>query len=166
MKIKLSEGKVTIIFCHGDAWYSKIIEEVDHGYWTHVAGIMFNSILESQGTCDKIDRYPGVWLHNPNKYINDNITAKFIDVELEDIEAAEDKARELIGCPYSFHGCIEAGLMELFNLQPPIDGEKTVMCAELWDTILKSGRPKNITLPPYKPDFVAPMRLYNSIIGK
>lgn len=156
-------GKLTLIFCIGDAWYSKVIQATEHGTYTHVAGLILGSTLEAQGVRDKEDRYPGVWLHAPDKY-KDGQGCRFVTVEVQDIEAAEAKARELIGAPYSFHGCIEAGLEMLFDLEPPVDGETALMCSETWDRILAAGGPVGFTLPDFKPDFVAPQRLYDAVI--
>jgi hypothetical protein len=157
------EGTITLIFCHGNAWYSKIIQQVEHGYWTHVAGILLDSTLEAQGIKDPGDRYGGFWAHDIDKY-KDGINCKFVNVEVYDIEAAKRKARYLLGCPYSFHDCVEEGISELFDLELPVDGELTVMCAEAWDIILRAAVPKYKILPKYKPDFVGPMRLYNALI--
>ena len=52
----------------------------------------------------------------------------------------------------------------MFNLELPVDGELTVMCAEAWDFILRDAILKYKILPKYKPDFVGPMRLYNALI--
>ena len=155
--------KITLIFCEGNAWYSNIIKYAENGKYTHVAGCILGSTLEAQGVCDAIDRYPGVWLHDTNKYI-DGQNCKFVTVQINDLVATEAKARELLGCPYSFHGCIEAGLEMMFNLQAPVDGERTVMCSETWDIILKAGGPVGFELPDFKPDFVAPQRLFDAVI--
>ena len=155
--------KITLIFCEGNAWYSDIIKYVEHGKYTHVAGIILNSTLEAQGVCDDIDRYPGFWCHSPQKYI-DGVNCKFVTVGIKNLFAAEEKARRLIGCPYSFHGDVEAGLEMMFNLQPPVDGDLTVMCSEAWDIILKAGIPVGFSLPNFKPDFVAPQRLYDAVV--
>lgn len=158
------EGTITLIFVHGQAWYSKIIEHVEHGYWSHTAGILLDSVLEAEGVREPGDRYPGFWAHDINKYKNDNINCKFIDVQVLDIEAAKKEARKLLGCPYSFHDCLEEALQQEFHLELPVDGETTVMCAEAWDFILRKGIPKYKILPKFKPDFVSPMRLYNAVI--
>jgi hypothetical protein len=156
-------GELTYIFVEGDAWYSKLIKEVEHGQYTHVAGLILGSTLEAQGVCDEQDRYPGVWLHSPTKYV-DGVNCKFVTVKINDMNAAEEKARELLGCLYSFHGCIETGIESLFNLPLPSDGEKTVMCSEAWTRITQAGGPIGFTLPEFKADFVAPQRFYDSVI--
>jgi hypothetical protein len=154
---------ITLIFCEGGAWYSNIIKKVEHGRFTHAAGLILNSTLEAQGICDRGDRYPGVWLHSPKKYV-DGQECEFVTVRMNDIAAAEEKARELIGTLYSFHGCLEAGMEMLFDVQPPSDGETTVMCSETWARILAAGGPVGFTLPEFQPDFVAPQRLYDAVI--
>jgi hypothetical protein len=154
---------ITLIFCEGQAWYSDVIKLVEHGKYTHVAGLILGSTLEAQGVCDDIDRYPATWLHAPDKYV-DGVNCKFVTVRVENLAAAEAKARELIGCPYSFHGCVESGMEMLFDIQPPVDGELTVMCSEAWDIILKTAGPVGFSLPEFRADFVAPQRLYNSVI--
>lgn len=155
--------KITLIFCEGNAWYSKIIKAVEHGKYTHVAGLILNSTLEAQGVKDAGDKYPGVWLHAPDKYI-DGQNCKFVTVGIESLAAAEQKARKLLGTLYAFSGCIEAGLNMEFNLKPPADGQLTMMCSETWDTILTAGVPHGFTLPTLIPDFVAPQRLYDAAI--
>lgn len=154
---------ITLIFCEGHEWYSKIISAVEHGKYTHVAGLILGSTLEAQGVCDTGDRYPGVWLHSPQKYV-DGENCKFVTLQVEDLAAAEQKARELLGALYSFHGCVEAGLEMKFGLQPPADGELTVMCSETWDLILQEAKVVGVTLPEFKPDFVAPQRLFDAVI--
>lgn len=156
--------KITLIFCSGDAWYSDIIKAVERGTYTHVAGLILGSTLEASGICGEHDRYPGVWLRTPSEY-TDGAKCKFVTLQIESLAAAEEKARELLGTPYSFHGCIEAGLEMLFNLQPPVDGELTMMCSETWTRILEAAGPIGFTLPDFKADFVAPQRLYDAVIG-
>lgn len=153
---------VTVIGCIGDAWYSKIIQKVEHGQYTHIAGIILNSTLESQGIKDKGDRYPGVWLHPPDKYI-DGQNCRFFKIRVSDLRAMEDMARIFLGTLYGFPDCVDAGLKMLFNIEPPTDGTATMMCSEVWDRLLQAGKPPGITLPDYIPDFVAPQRLIDAI---
>ena len=77
----------------------------------------------------------------------------------------EDLARKFLGTLYGFPDCMDAGLKMLFNIDAPTDGTKTMMCSETWDRLLTAGKPHNIVLPDFKPDFVAPQRLIDAISG-
>jgi hypothetical protein len=152
----MTAGTLTVIGCHGTAWYSKVISDVERSPWTHIAGIILGSTLESQGIKDKGDLYPGVWLHPPDKY-KDGDNAVFITVQVPDIEAAEEEARQLIGTLYGYSDCVNGGVLELFGAQIPTDGAFTVNCSEAWTRILRAGN-LNI-LPELTADSVTPGKL-------
>jgi poly-gamma-glutamate capsule biosynthesis protein CapA/YwtB (metallophosphatase superfamily) len=64
----MSKGTIKIILVGGDSQVDKFIQAFENGNKTHVAGVMFGSVLESLGVKSPGDLYPGVWLHDPNKY--------------------------------------------------------------------------------------------------
>ena len=45
------------------------------------------AFLRRGGVKESADKYPGVWLHNPSKFSDDD-TVKIIDVDVPDEEAA------------------------------------------------------------------------------
>lgn len=152
--------KLTVIFCHGTAWYSDVIEKVEKSPWSHVAGIILNSTLESQGVKDPGDPYPGVWLHPPDKY-RDGDNAEFVTVEIPDLRGAEDEARRLIGTLYGLIDCVDGGALEIFGIEIPSDGAKTANCSETWTRILRGG--KLNVLPDLKADSVTPHLLHDAL---
>jgi hypothetical protein len=155
-------SNLTVIFCHGRAWYSKIIEQVENGPYSHVAGLILNSTLESEGVKEYSDPYPGVWLHPPDKY-KDGQDATFVIVDVPNLAAAEDEARKLIGSVYGYVDCVNGGIEELFGKQLPCDGTLTMNCSETWARILRTGE-LNV-LPDLEPDSITPQMLYEALIN-
>jgi hypothetical protein len=153
-------ANLTVIFSHGKAWYSKIIEEVEKGPWSHTAGLILGSTLEAQGVKDEGDAYPGVWLHPPDKY-RDGIDAAFVTVDIPELAAAENEARKLLGTLYGLIDCANGGVYEIFGKKIPGDGVLTVNCSETWTRILRAGG-LNV-LPNLEPDCVTPQMLYEAL---
>ena len=153
-------AEVTVIFCHGRAWYSKVIERVEGGPWTHVAGLILDSTLESEGVKEHSDPYPGVWLHPPDKY-KDGEDAVFIQVDVPDLAAAEQQARDSLGSLYGYIDCVNGGIKELFDKVIPGDGTATMNCSETWTRILRAGGLD--VLPGIEADSVTPQMLYEAL---
>lgn len=155
---------VTIIACHGNAWYSKIIQEVEHGPVTHIAGLILESTLEAMGVKDPGDRYPGTWLHPPDKYI-DGKDCEFIKLPVENI----DRGKQLIwtggilGTLYGYPDCITAGVYRLLGIQLPADGDITAMCSEQWTRLIREMGPIGYSLPDLQADFVDPQRFVDCV---
>lgn len=147
----------------GNTWYDEIIKYVERGKITHIAGLLLNSTFEALGVKEGSDKYAGTWLHSPTKYKDGN-DCEFITLRIKDLSVVEERARNLLGTPYSFHGCVSAGLLMKFNLKTPVDGSLTTMCAENYNIIL-ANQLIDCNLPDFKPDFVAPQRFYDAIIG-
>ena len=122
--------KVTLIFVGGDTTIDKFITDVTGGNKSHVAGLIFDSIYESTGMAEEYDPYPGVWLHSPDKYKN-NQQAEFIDVAIPDIGALKEKARKLLGTPYGYIDCLKGGVFDLLGIELP-DTTWTMDCSEVW----------------------------------
>ncbi|VBB05091.1 Hypothetical protein LUCI_0297 [Lucifera butyrica] len=152
-------ANLTLIFVGGDSEVDKIIQGATHGPYSHVAGIILNSTLESLGMKDRSDPYPGVWLHDPDKY-RDSPDAEFIEVEIPDLMAAESEARKLIGSPYGYVDCVRGGLYDLTGVKLP--GNLLAMnCSETWTRILHAGGLK--VLNDVAPDCVTPMDLRRAV---
>lgn len=134
----MSTSKVVMVFVGGDSWLDKEIETVSEGDVSHAAGILFDSTYEAIGLKEETDKYPGVWLHRLNKY-NGNPYAKFIEVEIPDIEGLKDEARKLLGTLYGYMNCGRTAVYDLTGIQIP-DNSLTVMCSETWTRLLRGGK--------------------------
>jgi hypothetical protein len=151
-------------FNGGNTWIDKAIQTASGSEYcnvTHAFIYVLDSVLEARGVKESADKYPGVWLHNPSKFSDDD-TVKIIDVDVPDEEAAVQKARELIGTPYSYTDCIEAALNEV-GVTLPTDGETTVMCSETVTMILRAGGVEVCGDTPA--DLVTPVMLYEALRG-
>jgi hypothetical protein len=176
-------AKVTVIFVGGNELVDKVIEGVTHGTCSHVAIQILGGVLESQGVPDKGDRYPGVHLHALDKYDN-NQYAKFVEVEVPNLSAAERTAKRLLGKFYSYIGCIEGGVYDLFGIQLhpwiakyinllivkffrlPVNldtGEWTMNCSETVTRILRAGGLS--VLPGVDADCITPEDLLVALNG-
>lgn len=156
--------KITLIACHGHAWYSKLISGVEHGEVTHIAGLILGSTLEAEGICSPGDRYPGTWLHPPDKYIDGN-DCEYITVGVDSLDAIKQLiwTGGILGTPYGYSDCITAGVYRLAGIRLPADGLLTSMCSEQWTRLLRAGGPIGFTLPELQADYVDPQRLADAI---
>jgi len=152
-------AKVTLIFIGGDSKVDKLITGVTGGTKSHVAGLLFDGTYESLGMKDESDLYPGVWLHNPNKYIG-NPDAEFVEIEVPDIKALEAEARNLLGTPYGYTDCVRTGVYELFGTIIP-DNAYTMDCSETWTRLLRAG--KLDILPEVPAGCISPVKLYEGV---
>jgi hypothetical protein len=152
--------KVTFIFVGGESKVDKLITGVSGGDKSHVAIKIFDGILESTGEREEIDPYPGVWLHNPDKYDN-NQFAEFIEVEIPDIEGFKAEARKLLGSPYGYTDCLRAGIFDLLGIEIP-DNDWLMDCSELGTRLVRAG--KLDVLPDVEAGCIDPMRLRNAIL--
>jgi hypothetical protein len=129
--------KVTLIFVGGDTKVDKIITSVTGGVYSHVAGFLFDSVYESTGQKEEGDPYPGVWLHDANKY-NNNQYAEFIEVDIPDIEALKIEGRKLLGTPYGYIDCLRGGFFDLLGIKT-LDNDWAMDCSETWTRLLRAG---------------------------
>lgn len=148
----MSTGVIRVILVGGDSTVDKLIQTVEGGKETHVAGIMLGSIAEATGLKEKHDLYPGFWLHDPTKYDN-NPDATFYNVEVPDIEAANEEVRRLIGTPYGYSDCLKYALHKCTGVDMP-DNTLSVDCSEAYTRIFRAGG-LNI-FPDLSPDEVSP----------
>jgi hypothetical protein len=130
-------SKVRLIFVGGDSKVDKLITEVTGGTKSHVAGLLFDGVYESTGLKEPSDIYPGVWLHDPNKYLN-NPDAESIEIEVPDIDALKEEARRLLGTPYGYLDCIRGGVFDLLGIKVP-DNDWAMDCSETWTRLLRAG---------------------------
>ena len=104
---------------------------------THAFTMILNSTCESRGIKEKSDPYAGVWLHDPDKFCND-ITARFIEIDIPNIHNAERMARFLIGSAYGFSSCLAFFLKKVFGINFP-DNKHSCNCSETQALILRAG---------------------------
>ena len=152
--------KVTLIFVGGESEIDNLITGVTGGEYSHVAGILFDSIYESTGLKEESDPYPGVWLHDPQKYDN-NPSMKTVEVIVPDIQALKREARNLLGKKYAYLGCIEGGLYDKLGIKISIASDFAVNCSETWARLLRAGG-VNI-LPEVPVDCITPADLYRAV---
>jgi hypothetical protein len=152
--------RLTVIFTSGTGLISDTIKKVTGGPYTHAAVKILDSVLESYGTTLENDKYPGVWLHKPDRY--DNVTdTVFIDLPIPNLPAAEDEARKLLGSPYGYSDLISSGIHSLFGKEVAASGEKINICSEAVTRILRAGGLD--ILPDVKADCISPMDLYREL---
>ena len=153
---------VKVGFVGGTSTIDKAIQSISGGDYagvTHAFIYLFDSVLEAEGIKHETDKYPGVWLHSPTFY-DGNEHAKFINVDVPDMDGASNVARKLLGTPYSYHGCLEAAA-NLAGVDLPTDGELTVMCSETVTRILRAG---GVEIPvDDNADMVTPIQLYEAL---
>lgn len=128
--------KVTIILVGGDAPVDKFITKFTGGRFSHVAALVLGSTFESTGIKEPIDPYPGVWLHDPNKYVG-NPNVVFVDVEVPDLAAGEAEVRKLLGTPYSYIACVKGGLHDILGIDLP-DTDFSMDCSETITRFLRA----------------------------
>lgn len=153
-------SKLVLVFVGGDSKVDQLIENISQGDVSHVACLLFDSIFESTGMKEESDPYPGVWLHRPDKYI-DNPDAKFIEVDVPDIEGLKAEARRLLGTPYAYGGCLKTGLYDVLDIQLP-DNDWTMHCSETIARLLRGGQV--LVLPSLKPGVIDPFRLKMEVL--
>lgn len=153
-------GKVTLIFVSGDSEVDKLITGVTGGNKTHVAGLLFDGVYESTGMKEEFDPYPGVWLHNPDKYVN-NPDAEFIDLEVPDLDALKEEARRLLGTPYGYTDCARTGIYEMLGIVIT-DNAYAMDCSETWTRLLKASGLD--ILPEIPAGCVSPEKMYRTIL--
>jgi hypothetical protein len=119
-----------VIFVHGDNFLSKIIQKATGSEWAHVGIELFDGIVEAL--------FEGVKLSERNKY--DLYHTDYVSVDIPEIDAAEEKARQLLNTSYgfltdNFTGAVHAltGIVLVGN------EEKTVNCSETVTRILRAG---------------------------
>jgi len=153
---------VTIIFVSGHSIIDTVINTVSHGQYSHVAIKILEGVVEALGVKDIGDKYPGVWLHDAEKYDN-NPDVKMIDVDLPDIAGAEAEANNLIGTLYGYLDCINGGYYDITGKQLTNDGKITANCSETVTLILRAGG--LAILPELSADYITPNDLYRELTG-
>lgn len=90
------------------------------------------------------------------KYAN-NLDAKFVDIELPDLEGALQEARKLIGTPYGYTDCVRGGIHDLTGIN--LSGNK--ITANYSETVTRSLRAGGLDLlPDNLDDCIMPNYLY------
>lgn len=130
-------AKVTVIFLTGDALIDEVIDVFSHGKFSHVALKINNRIIEALGMKKPKDQYPGVWFRDPDEY-DDDPNATRIDVDLPNIDAAEQEAEKLKGTHYGYTDCVFGGIYDNTGLKIP-GNELTANCSETVTRILRAG---------------------------
>lgn len=132
--------KIVVGFVGGDTNLDKAIKyfsDSENYNITHAFTMILNSTCESRGIKEVSDPYAGVWLHNPNKFVNDK-SARFIEIEIPNLKNAEQMARYLIGSAYGFSSCIAFFLKKVFGINFP-DNKHSCNCSEAQALILRAG---------------------------
>jgi hypothetical protein len=152
---------LTLIFTGNErSLLSRVISKVTSGPYAHVAIKILNSTLEAFATCLEGDLYPGVWLHEPDRY-DYYQSAVFVNVEIPDLKAAEKMARRLLGAVYGYSDLLNSGIYNLTGVSLPGTGKYAVICSEAVVMILRAGG-LNI-LPGVSADSISPMNLFNAV---
>jgi len=122
--------KVKVLFSYPCTPFGEIIEAVEgKGQPSHAAIFMLGGILEALSN--------GFVKSPINAY--DQFKHTIIEVDVPNIEAAEEEANKLLGNPYGYRACLDGGLHDLLGVTVPGDGEKTVDCSEAVTRILRAG---------------------------
>lgn len=154
-------------FVGGSSLVDKVIEGASGSQYANISHsfiYILDSIVESEGLLQYKDKYMGVWIHPINKYEQDKYKGQlhFVDVEVKDIEAAKQEARDLIGTPYGYLDCIASGMKFLLGFNFIRTGKLTAHCSETVSRILRAG---GIDICPYlKADEITPILLYEDLI--
>jgi hypothetical protein len=82
-------------------------------------------------------RIHGVWLHSPDKFVNDPL-ARFIEINIPSLRKAEDCARKLIGSAYGYSSCLAFFLKKAIGIDFP-DNNHSCDCSEAQSTILRES---------------------------
>ena len=150
-------------FSGGTTEVDKIIQEVSGSQKeniTHAFCILCGRPYESEGVKEPDAPYPGVWFSRRGKYDgNPNVT--YVDVEVPDEQAFQDKAFELLGTFYGYLDCVTTGLKILTGKDIGIDGEKTMHCSETITRLLRAGGVDVCST--LEPDEVAPVVLFRDL---
>ena len=155
---------VRVGFVGGDSWLDRAIEGISGSQYADISHAyihLLGSIVEAEGVKQYSDPYPGVWLHPPDKYDGDP-HAKCVIVDLPDIEAAQAKARELIGTLYGYTDCIVTATKFLTGHNIFAGGENTMHCSETVTRILRAGGLQ--VCPGLQADEVSPVLLYEDLM--
>jgi len=123
--------KVNVLFYFGDNLIGKVIDVVEGKGKdpSHTGIFMFGKLLEAM---------PDGFIESPATTY-DGLDTKIITVDVPNMEAAEDKAKKLLGKPYGYIDCVNGGLHDLTGKNVPGDGEITVNCSEAVTRILRAG---------------------------
>ena len=152
-------AKVTLIFVGGESKIDKLITGITGGTKSHVAGLLFDGVYESTGLKEESDLYPGVWLHNPDKYLG-NPDVEFVTIEIPNMDSLQAEARKLLGTPYGYTDCLRTGAYELLGISIA-DNAYVMDCSETWTRLLRAGG-LNV-LANIQPGCVSPSRLYGEV---
>jgi len=156
-------AKVVLVFVGGDSFIDEEIEKVSKSgdvNISHVAALLWGT-YESTGIKEDDDPYPGVWIHRPNKFF-DNPYARFIEIEVPDMNGFEAEARRLLGTRYGLPDCASTAVFDLTGIQLP-DSDKLVHCSETITRLCRCG--KMDVLPNIKAGCIDPFRIFMTVIS-
>lgn len=101
----------------------------------------------------------GVTVSSLDKYAD--YKTECIDVDIPDLDGAEQEAKKLLGTSYGFKNLAGGGLHAIMGINISGDGEKTVDCSEAVARILRAGG--NNILPNIAADNITPNGLYKAL---
>ena len=151
----------------GDAGaLSTIIKDVTGGEWCNISHAylydFMGGVYEAMGVKLDNDLYAGVWVHpNSSRDITDKSLNRLVSIEVPNMQAALEKAQELLGTPYGYTDCVSAAVF-LATGEQIGDGEATCMCSETVTRILRAGGVS--ILPDLKADVINPAMLYKELL--
>lgn len=145
------DGYLKLLFVEEDTLTGEIIQKFTGGQWSHVAIIDDDILIEAMP--------PLVTISSIHRY--ESFKTEIVEIYVPDIEAALAKAKSLVDKPYAVIGCIEGGLHDVFDIQLPGDGEKTINCCELAIRSIRAGGSK--LREEISADCWTPQRLYAEI---
>ena len=127
---------------------------------THAFTMILNSTFESRGIKEPLDPYAGVWLHSPQKFINDK-SARFIEINIPSLYNAESMARGLIGSAYGYSSCLAFFLKKVFGINFP-DNKHSCDCSEAQALILRAGGLD--VYPNMKVNEISPLQMFQWVM--
>ena len=140
---------------------------VSKGKYVHTAIEILGGTLESLGCVIRDengqDIPPGVRLSALGKYDGrDDVLVKIVDVP--NVVAAEETARNLIDIPYGWIDCAEGGIHDQTGAALPDDGILTANCSKTVALVLRAGE---VTIDGDVPaGNITPMDLLNELGGE
>ena len=160
LRVFFVEGVITSVVDDTIAVFSK-------GKYVHTAVEILGGTLESKGEIDKDsdgnDIPPGVRLSPIGIYDGrEDVLIKVVDVP--NLAAAEETARNLIGVPYGYIDCAEGGIHDQTGIVLPDDGTLTADCSKTVALVLRAGE---VTIDGDIPaGNITPMDLVNELGGE
>jgi|GEM_PF-2175128 len=146
-------AKVKVLFTAGHNIIGNTVEFLTHSRFAHASIFILGGIVEAVN--------PAVILSAIDKY--DGVEQEVLEVEIFDMDAAENEAQGLIGVEYGLlTDCLDGGLNDVLGYHSKGNGIETVNCSETVTRILRAGGLD--VLPEVSADCVTPESLYQALL--